>query len=54
MELFLNPWAYGSRDAWSSIVRGIANGFCIGAAEGIIIYIVVNAFGVFDNIPIYG
>jgi hypothetical protein len=54
MNILLSLWDYEFKDSLSVVWRSIVQGVCVGAAEGLIIYILVKATGVFDNIPIYG
>ncbi len=37
-----------------TIWPGIANGFLIGASEGIFIYLVMKIFGLFSTLSVYG
>jgi hypothetical protein len=54
MNILLSLWDYESKDSFSVVWRSVVQGVCIGVTEGMIIYILLKATGVFDNIPIYG
>lgn len=54
MNILFEPWVYDSKDPIRTILPSIANAFLIGASEGIIIYLVMKAFGLFSTLSIYG
>lgn len=54
MEKSDNTVSYEPEYSWSSLFQSLSYGAFVGITEAVIIYSLVNVFGFFDNVAIYG
>ena len=54
MNLLLDSWNGSTDDSLSAIGQSLLYGIVIGTLEGGLVYALMDAIGLFNNVPLYG